>query len=150
MSVRTWLGELQGRLPPWIRLPPSAALPFGAFEAALAHEGNADVSADFVRAAGFGAGPGELDADARRAVRAAVLRLRAPPALRSDLLSALAAEGDELGCIGVLQAVLPKHAMPCKAGTLQWHASARNRPCQEAVGHRLVPSSGAAQGLLAL
>lgn len=87
----------QGRLPPWIRLPPSAALPFGASEAALAHEGNADVSADFVRAAGFGAGAGELGADERGAVRAAVLRLRAPPALRSELLSALAAEGDELG-----------------------------------------------------
>ena len=88
---------MQGRLPPWIRLPPSAALPYGAFEAALAHEGNADISADFVRAAGFGAGAGELDADARRAVRAAVLRLRPPPALRSELLSALATAGDVLG-----------------------------------------------------
>ena len=82
-------------MPPWVRLPPSAALPFGAFEAALAHEGNADVSADFVRAAGFGAGAGELGADARRSVRAAVLRLRPPPALRSELLSALAAEGGD-------------------------------------------------------
>ena len=76
-----------------MRLLPSAALPFGAFEAALAHECNADVSADFVRAAGFGAGAAELDPDALAAVRAAVLRLRAPPTLQRELLSALAAEG---------------------------------------------------------
>ena len=115
---------MQGRLPPWIRLPPSAALPFGAFEAALAHEGNADVSADFVRAAGFGAGAGELDAETRRDVRAAVLRLRPPPVLRSELLSALAAEGAWLGCWR------PNNAEPCEAGVLQWHASGQVWSCE--------------------
>ena len=131
MNASNLAGWVEGRLPPWIRLPPSAALPFGAFEAALAHEGNADVSADFVRAAGFGAGADELDADARRAVRAAVLRLRAPPALRSELLSALAAEGAELGYRSA--ASWPLDACQCHARQecCIRHASACDRHCHK-------------------
>jgi len=73
-----------------VRLPASVALPFGAFEAILAHESNADARAEFDRAAGLGDSAG---AAADPAARAAVRRLRAPPALRRELLAALAAEG---------------------------------------------------------
>jgi len=86
--------DRQGRLPAWVRLPASAALPFGAFEAVLAHESNAGAAAEFERAAGLGAGAAAAaDPAALAAARAAVRRLRAPPALRRELLAALAAEG---------------------------------------------------------
>lgn len=83
----------QGRLPPWVGLPPSVALPFGAFEAVLADEANADVSVDFVRAAGFGGAP-QQDLSNLEAARAAVLRMRAPEALRAQLAAAFAQEGE--------------------------------------------------------
>jgi len=77
-----------------VRLPASVALPFGAFEAILAHESNADARAEFDRAAGLGDSAGAAaDPAALAAARAAVRRLRAPPALRRELLAALAAEG---------------------------------------------------------
>lgn len=40
-----WLCNLQGRLPPWVKLPCSAALPFGAFEAVLQQPENAAAAA---------------------------------------------------------------------------------------------------------
>lgn len=36
--------KLQGKLPGWIMLPPSVALPFGAFQAALEDPSNAEVA----------------------------------------------------------------------------------------------------------
>ncbi len=77
-----------------MRLPASVALPFGAFEAVLEHESNADARVEFERAAGLDASAvAAADPAALAAARAAVRRLRAPPALRGELLAALAAEG---------------------------------------------------------
>ena len=68
------------------------AIPFGAFETVLQDEVNADVSVDFVKAAGFGGAPQE-DLSNLEALRAAVQRLRPPEALRSQLSAAFAQEG---------------------------------------------------------
>ncbi len=82
----------QGALPGWVRLPASVALPFGTFEAVLQDEVNADVSVDFVKLAGFGGAP-QGNLSNLGALREAVLRLRAPDALRQQLQAALQQEG---------------------------------------------------------
>ncbi len=82
----------QGQLPGWVKLPASVAIPFGAFEAALQDETNADVSVDFVKLAGFGGAPQE-DLSNLEAVRNAVRRLRPPQGLREQLQRAFSEEG---------------------------------------------------------
>lgn len=82
----------QGQLPGWVKLPASVAIPFGAFEAALQDETNADVSVDFVKLAGFGGAPQE-DMSNLDAVRNAVRRLRAPQGFREALQDAFTEEG---------------------------------------------------------
>ncbi|CAL8469831.1 g9373 [Coccomyxa elongata] len=83
---------LRGQLPGWVKLPASVAIPFGAFEAALQDETNADVSVDFVKLAGFGGAPQE-DLSNLDAVRNAVRRLRAPQGFREKLQHAFTEEG---------------------------------------------------------
>lgn len=82
----------QGQLPGWVKLPASVAIPFGAFEAALQDETNADVSVDFVKLAGFGGAPQE-DLSNLEAVRNAVRRLRPPEGFREKLQRAFSEEG---------------------------------------------------------
>src|SRR5258708_27820982 len=41
------LNGLRGRLPDWIRLPPSLALPFGAFQRALEDDGNRELRGQY-------------------------------------------------------------------------------------------------------
>jgi alpha-glucan,water dikinase len=79
------LNGLRGRLPEWIRLPASVALPFGAFEKALEDESNRDVRRDceaLIRSAEQN--PGEV----LPRVREKLLELAAPPALKDSLLRA--------------------------------------------------------------
>ncbi|BDA43844.1 Alpha-glucan water dikinase, chloroplastic at C-terminar half [Coccomyxa sp. Obi] len=83
---------LRGQLPGWVKLPASVAIPFGAFEAALQDETNADVSVDFVKLAGFGGAPQE-DLSNLDAVRNAVRRLRPPHGFREKLQAAFTEEG---------------------------------------------------------
>ena len=85
----------QGQLPDWVKLPASVAIPFGAFEAALQDEMNADVSVDFVKLAGFG-GAAQEDLSNLEALRNAVRRLRPPQGFKEKLQGAFAEEG---GCL---------------------------------------------------
>ncbi|CAI5459203.1 unnamed protein product [Closterium sp. Yama58-4] len=80
------IAGLQGKLPSWIHLPTSVALPFGSFESALADPINQSVAAE-IKA---------LSADLERGdvsmlpnIRRAVLGLKAPPQLVSDLKDAM-------------------------------------------------------------
>lgn len=82
----------KGQLPAWVKLPASVAIPFGAFEAALQDEMNADVSVDFVKLAGFG-GAAQKDLSNLDAVRDAVRRLRPPQGFKEQLRAAFAEEG---------------------------------------------------------
>lgn len=75
-----------------MKLPASVAVPFGAFEAALQDEANADVSVDFVKLAGFGGTP-QADLSNLKAVRDAVMRLRTPPGFKQRLQEAFSQEG---------------------------------------------------------
>lgn len=84
--------RVQGQLPAWVKLPASVAIPFGAFEAALQDEMNADVSVDFVKLAGFG-GAAQEDLSNLDAVRDAVRRLRPPQGFKEQLQAAFAEEG---------------------------------------------------------
>jgi alpha-glucan,water dikinase len=83
---------LQGKLPAWVKVPASVALPFGCFEAVLQDEINADISVDFVKLAGFG-GMAEEDLSNLASLKEAVQRLRAPGLLKQQLGNAFAEEG---------------------------------------------------------
>ena len=96
----------QGKLPAWVRVPASVAIPFGAFEAVLQDEANADVSVDFVKLAGFG-GAAQEDLSNLDAVQEAVARLRPPDALRQQLQSALAEEGKTHQSDGAITGSVP-------------------------------------------
>ena len=89
------LAALRGRLPEWLRTPPSVTIPFGAFEAALADPANADAAARHAAALAALAG-GARGADAGAALaaaRAAALDVVPPAALASALEAQLRAEG---------------------------------------------------------
>jgi alpha-glucan,water dikinase len=83
---------VQGELPEWIRTPAGVAIPFGAFEAVLQDEVNADVSVEFVKLAGFG-GTADANLANLQSIRAAIERLREPESLRTQLREAFQAEG---------------------------------------------------------
>lgn len=76
------LADLRGRLPEWIHLPTSVALPFGTFDQVLAAPQNRAVAAEVkTLSAAVKAGQHEK----LGALRAAVLELAAPEALVTEL-----------------------------------------------------------------
>jgi alpha-glucan,water dikinase len=79
------LNGLRGRLPDWIGLPASLALPFGAFEQALADEANRGVRREHEALLG----QAEADpAGVLTRVRQTLLGMTAPAALKESLLQA--------------------------------------------------------------
>jgi alpha-glucan,water dikinase len=81
---------LRGRLPDWIRLPASAALPFGVFEKVLDHEANRDVARRYrqmTQQLGHGG------TDSLPALRQTVMELSSPEELKGALRQAMAAAG---------------------------------------------------------
>jgi len=94
------------RLPAGVRLPPSVALTFGAFDAALADPVNAALRPRLTAllAALPDAAPGGDEDAALAAIRAAVCELAPPSALLAQLHAAMAADGighgDSLGGAG--------------------------------------------------
>jgi alpha-glucan,water dikinase len=79
------LNGLRGRLPDWISLPASIALPFGAFEKVLADAGNREVRREY-EALLKSAEKNPAEVLAR--VREAVLKLAAPAGLREKVQEA--------------------------------------------------------------
>jgi alpha-glucan,water dikinase len=78
---------LQGKLPPWIRLPSSVALPFGVFEQVLSDETNTATARQYRSLAeGMDRQPPDARPEALDALRTTVLQLKAP----RDLPNALA------------------------------------------------------------
>ncbi len=78
---------MQGKLPEWVQTLAGVAIPFGAFDAVLQDEANADVSDDFVKAAGF---DGTADANLSNldSIKTVIQTLRAPESLRQQLEAA--------------------------------------------------------------
>jgi alpha-glucan,water dikinase len=88
------LRKLYGLLPPWIRLPASAALPFGVFERVLGQEINRPVAARYNELVSQIANTSEEERTAVLAeLRMAILRLRPPDELVSSVLRVM----DEAG-----------------------------------------------------
>ena len=89
------LADLRGRLPDWVRLPASVAVPYGVAEEVLQGAGN-EGAAEAVRAAvaalDSGAA-GEAASSALASARAALATVALPPALREELAAAMAAAG---------------------------------------------------------
>ena len=79
---------LQGKLPSWVGLPASVAMPFGTFEQVLGDSSNAEVRAELEQLAGEAA-QGKL-----AALRRAVLRLREPAQLREQVLATCQQAGE--------------------------------------------------------
>ncbi|KAL3680910.1 hypothetical protein R1sor_023866 [Riccia sorocarpa] len=80
------IAHLRGKLPSWIKLPTSVALPFGSFEKVLAESFNQDVAKDIA------ALTKEIDAGdfhKLKDVRETVLSLKAPPKLVEELKKTL-------------------------------------------------------------
>ena len=87
-----WLFCIQGRLPPWVELPSSAALPFGAFEAVLQQPENAASAAAVQRLlAEQQPSLGQLEQ-----LRIAVQALQANARLQEDLKAAFHQSGKHL------------------------------------------------------
>jgi alpha-glucan, water dikinase len=84
-------------LPPFVRLPASAALPFGACERALADEANAAVRAKLEELEASLAGDADKDGAVLAQMRAAFDDLVPPPALLTELAAACAAAGIDAG-----------------------------------------------------
>ena len=82
----------QGKIPDWIHRPKGVAIPFGAFDAVLQDEVNADVSVDFVKAAGFG-GAADANMSNLESIKGVIQRLRAPADLKQQLQGAFLEEG---------------------------------------------------------
>jgi alpha-glucan, water dikinase len=82
--------RLHGRLPEWIRLPASAALPFGVFEKVLGLELNRDIARRYTELAGKSTSDGT---EALAALRETVLALAAPDEVKSALREAMTASG---------------------------------------------------------
>lgn len=83
---------MQGHLPPWVKLPCSAALPFGAFEAVLQQPENAATAAavqnlDDVQ---------QPSPDQLEQLRTAVQDLQANAHLQDELKAAFQQSGDQL------------------------------------------------------
>ncbi|CAM6108937.1 unnamed protein product [Calypogeia fissa] len=80
------IAYLRGKLPEWIKLPTSVALPFGVFEKVLAEPMNKDVATDLAALEkDLAAGDFQKLKDARETC----LRLQAPPALVEELKTIL-------------------------------------------------------------
>jgi alpha-glucan, water dikinase len=79
------LNGLRGRLPDWVGLPASIALPFGVFEKVLAEAGNRDVRREYEALL---ASAEKNPAEVLPRVRETVLKLAAPPGLREKVLEA--------------------------------------------------------------
>lgn len=107
-SVNT--AALRGKLPEWVRQPPSLAVPYGAFEQALAHPPNADVAAEIrgllSRVDEDKHGPPSMDALA--AVRGLVPRLAPPDDFREQFEDACRDAGvASPGALVVFQCLVP-------------------------------------------
>jgi len=85
---------IRGRLPEWIHLPSSVALPFGVFERVLRDESNPHLSAryDHQVAQALHANPSELPQHLAE-LRATINALVEPEELRSSLLGLMAQQG---------------------------------------------------------
>lgn len=80
---------LQGKLPDWIHLPASAALPFGTFEAVLADSRNAGIAAEIQLLQQQLQGDGAGLSESLGAIRSAVLHLEARAEVLPQLQSSL-------------------------------------------------------------
>ncbi|XP_010439039.1 PREDICTED: alpha-glucan water dikinase 2-like [Camelina sativa] len=90
---------LRERVPSWIKIPTSAALPFGTFENALSDHSNKDVAR---KISAFKDSLNRGDLTKLKAIQEAILQMSAPMALRNELINKLRSErmsslGDELG-----------------------------------------------------
>jgi len=81
----TNLNGLRGRLPDWIHLPASVALPFGAFEKALADDGNRELRREYEALV---AAAGQNSTAALSRLRALLLKMAAPAGLKEVLPAA--------------------------------------------------------------
>jgi alpha-glucan,water dikinase len=84
------IANLRGKLPSWIRLPTSVALPFGVFEKVLAESINKDVATEI---ANLSKQLADGDFSKLKDARATVLGLKAPPALIEELKKTLKGSG---------------------------------------------------------
>ena len=87
--------HLQNKLPDWVHLPASAAIPFGSFEAVLQDSRNAAVAAEIQQLQEKLQPDGEAHTETLAAVRRAVLHLEAPPQLLPQLQKAFQIAGKE-------------------------------------------------------
>jgi alpha-glucan,water dikinase len=87
------LRHLKGKLPPWIHLPSSVALPFGVFEEVLSQETNREHAERYEALTREMDGAGEEWPEVLRRLRQTVLTLRAP----DDLVSSLRQVMEEVG-----------------------------------------------------
>ncbi|ESQ54882.1 hypothetical protein EUTSA_v10024230mg [Eutrema salsugineum] len=90
---------LRERVPSWIKIPTSVALPFGTFEYALSDDSNKDVARK-ISVLKDSLNRGEMTK--LKAIQEAVLQMSAPMALRNELIHKLRSErlpylGDEAG-----------------------------------------------------
>ena len=96
---------MQGKLPDWVHTLAGVAIPFGAFDAVLQDEVNADVSVDFVKAASFD-GSADASLSNLESIKTAIQRLRAPESLRQQLREAFQEEGEQVHTAGTLRVFL--------------------------------------------
>ena len=82
-----------GRLPDWVNLPASAALPFGVFEHVLAYEENKGIAEICEKLIGSAAEDKRSSAEALAETRRTLLDLKAPPELVSSLGAAMESSG---------------------------------------------------------
>ena len=80
---------MQGKLPAWLKLPCSAALPFGAFEAVLGHHANAHAASAVQDLSHVSNPTDEQLAD----LRCLLLGLEAPPEVQQQVSNALEDSG---------------------------------------------------------
>jgi hypothetical protein len=94
--------DVQGKLPEWIKLPASVALPFGTFEEVMEDPINQEscqsIKAQLQKA---------VDQQEGSSVKAAIMKLQAPPQLLEQLQAALDSEGLFLLCLLALIAADP-------------------------------------------
>ena len=89
------LADLRGRLPAWVRLPPSVAVPYGVAEEVLGMAGNEKAAAAVAAAiaAMDGGASGPPAAASLAAARDALQGVALPPALRAELAKVMASAG---------------------------------------------------------
>jgi alpha-glucan,water dikinase len=88
------LRRLQGRLPEWIGLPPSVAVPFGVFEKVLAEEANREVADRYLELIDRLDGAAETERpEVLKTIRRTVLEIEAPEALLTALAGVMTGAG---------------------------------------------------------